>query len=84
MYPNHEPGINEFYYRKQCQFILEIKYKPSRGVVISWNCEMPFRESPVENKLIDMSYKLEKCFPPSTPIFASELVLHFILEYYFK
>lgn len=36
-------------------------------LLFPWNCEMPFKNSHVENKFLQMSYKLQNCFPPSPP-----------------
>lgn len=45
---------------------------------------MPFKNSHVENKFLQMSYKLAELFPTLTLIFASGLVLCFILKHYFN
>lgn len=45
---------------------------------------MPLKNFHVENKFLQMNYKLAELFPTLTPIFASGLVLCFILKHYFK
>lgn len=52
-------------------------------LLFPWNCEMPFKNSHVESKFLQMNCKLAELFPTLTPIFASGLVLCFILKHSF-